>query len=73
MEVFSVLQGWRVELGWVGKMLKPALVPRREVTQLLVVPQVPEPTLVPRLLGLCSLLKAENLSSPCGGQINDSG
>lgn len=71
LEVFSVLQGWRVKLGWAGEMLKLALVPLREVTQLLVVPQVPEPTLVPWVLDLCSLLEAENLRSPCRGQIND--
>lgn len=72
LEVFSVLQGWRVVLEWVGEMIKPVLSSLREVTQLLAVPQVPEPTLVPRVLDLCSFLEAENLSSPCRGQTNDS-
>lgn len=72
VEVFSVLQRWTVELGWVGEMTKPVLASLKEVTQLLVVPQVPGPTLVPRLLGPCSLLEAENLSLPSRGQIDDS-
>lgn len=62
--VFSVLRRWTVELGQAGEMTKPVLASRKEVTQLLVVPQVPGPTLVLRVLGLCSLLEAENPSLP---------
>lgn len=72
MEVFSVLQRWTVELGWVGEMTKLVLASLKEVTQLLVVPQVTGLTLVPRVLGLCSLLDAENLSLPSRRQIDDS-
>lgn len=64
VEVFSVRQRWTVELGWVGEMTKPVLVSLKEVTQLLVVPPVPGPILVLRVLGPCSLLEAENLNLP---------
>lgn len=72
VEAFSVLQRWRVELGWVGEMTKPVSASLKKVTQLLVVPQVPGPTLVPRVLGLCSLLEAEKLSLPSRGQTDES-
>lgn len=72
-ELFCVLQGWTVETGWVGEMPEPALAPLRKVTLLFVAPQVPEPTLVPRVLGLFSpSVGPENLSAPCRGQVSDS-
>lgn len=63
-EAFSVLQRWTVALGQVGEMTKPVSASLKEVTQLLVVPQVPGSTLVPKMLGPSSLLEAENLSLP---------
>lgn len=71
-EAFSVLQRWTVELGWVGETTKPVSASLKEVTQLLVVPRVPGSTLVLKMLGLHSLLEAENLSLPSRGQTDES-